>query len=126
VYERIDGHVGEYEASDREGVRLVTRSAVNTAESELIGTTDCGNHVCLDGAIGTARDRSASDDELNPTKHKLIAKHHRATEKCVAAERRVHLRASDAMGVGCSLSRGARQGVNAMASLNIALGRCNS
>jgi transposase-like protein len=35
-----------------------------------------------------------------------------------------HLRASDATGGGCSLSRGARQAVNAMASLNIALVRC--
>jgi hypothetical protein len=35
-----------------------------------------------------------------------------------------HLRASDATGVACSLSRGVRQAVNAMASLNIALVRC--
>ena len=46
--------------------------------------------------------------------------------KPVAAERCVHLRASDATGVGCSLDGGAVQAVNAMASLNIALVRCNS
>jgi hypothetical protein len=48
------------------------------------------------------------------------------TRCSVSAERCVHLRASGSAGDGCSLSHGVRQGVNAMATLNIALVRCNS